>query len=556
MSFPSFPGHFRAHRRRYIFVLLSFLLFGVYSRGFSGGFVCDDRNYFLDNDILPFLKPWDLKQALCYPSNYGIEHFPVRDFLYVLEYYFFGKAPFGYHVVSLVIYWLCGLALYRFLDRYYSDKALRASAPASGPDRRAASVLFITAFFLFHPVHVEAVSVISQQKDLLFGLFSLLSLYFFYYAVGRETGIRPFVFAAAVLLYYLSVLSKDTGIATGLFLPLFWFMFIRKAGDKIAAPALLWMAVQVPVLFWIRYSIHIRHTFQRGLEAVTIPLFDRIVRGVKILGAHALLGLKPFPLSFGYPFNDATVIDLNALAGLAVILIFLFFVLRRRRHAATLGLLIFLVYLLPALQIFVQIFNAFIFDRYLFIPVIGLGMVAEGGISAISRRLPAFGRIAWGTALLVLAAFCFITFSYIPAFRSDVATSRNTYRYYPEWSSSAFNYAYALIEEGRYAEAQALIEGDRTLEKPLWVRSYLQGWIALDSGDIGYAIRLLAHSAGLAVEGGYYPYPAVPLARALIINGELSRARLYLDIVMSSPIHNTVEFYRAKKMLEELQGSP
>ncbi len=73
----------------YLF-LFSGLSVMLYLQSLWGGFVWDDRTYFIDNDILPSLKPWDFRQIFLEPSNYWGELLPVRDFLYVIEYNLFG----------------------------------------------------------------------------------------------------------------------------------------------------------------------------------------------------------------------------------------------------------------------------------------------------------------------------------------------------------------------------------------------------------------------------------------------------------------------------------
>ncbi|MGE5893199.1 MAG: hypothetical protein ACM34I_04000, partial [bacterium] len=150
-----------------------------YIRGLTGAFVWDDRTYFLDNDVLPRLKPWDISSILLRPSNAWGEHLPLRDFLFVLQYNLFGQNPLGYHIVSLCLYFAVGLILYRFTGLLYRQFREGTGRALSGFAGATLPALFVSVFFLLHPVHVEAVSYISGQKDLLFSFFTFSALFMF-----------------------------------------------------------------------------------------------------------------------------------------------------------------------------------------------------------------------------------------------------------------------------------------------------------------------------------------------------------------------------------------
>ena len=75
-------------------LLLLGLVVAVYISGLGGDFVIDDRTYFIDNDLLPALRPWSFAGIFLRASNYWAELLPVRDFFYVLQYQLFSDSPF------------------------------------------------------------------------------------------------------------------------------------------------------------------------------------------------------------------------------------------------------------------------------------------------------------------------------------------------------------------------------------------------------------------------------------------------------------------------------
>lgn len=544
------PGNDFVVANKWLFILFSAVTV-LYLNNISGEFVWDDRTYFLDNDILPYLKPWNIREILLFPSNYWGELLPVRDLLYVVEYQLFGSFTTGYHVVSLIIYLLTGSVLYLFLERLYADaKCTWSALPVSYGTKL--QPLLVTAFFLLHPAHVEAVAYISGQKDLLFGLFSSLALYVFYdSSVKNDLNLKKF--ALAVVFYYLSVLSKLTAVTTAIFIAVLWLFFLRKQNECFFKKAAVWTAFNIPVALWVFYSM----SFSKGAMSADqmLPVWDRTVRALKILGAHLLLVLKPFTLSFGYPFDSSVRLDGNFWTGIVFIALIMVSAFLRKEKMAVFGLLLFLIYMLPSLQFIVTLSNAAIYDRYLFLPVLGIGIGIERLASLSVMRWQWTKGAIVALWVLVLISLSVLTYRYVPSFKNDVVSTHNSYQQFPEWPTSSFNYVYALIEAGRLNEALDVTMREKTFESPAWVRSYFIGWIHLNKGEEAEALKFLEQSSYMCMIGGYFPFPDIPLARILIERGDYKRARVLLENVMKSKIHQPVEFYQAKKMLEALPNA-
>ena len=130
--------------------------------------------------------------------------------------------------------------------------------------------------------------------------------------------------------------------------------------------------------------------------------------------------------------------------------------------------------------------------------------------------------------------------------------SRHSHESFPGWSRPAFELAYALVEAGRLEEARALLAAEPSLRAPPWVGPYLRGWITLAEGRAADAIPVLAWASSLAAEGRYYPFPSIPLGRALIATGRLDEAEGELRRALGSPIYQPLEAYHARKLVEEI----
>lgn len=523
----------------------------LYWNSLYGNFVWDDRTYFIDNDILPNLKPWDMREIFLQPSNYWGEHLPVRDFLYVAQYNLFGLNPLGYHFVSIGLYVLVCVMAHILLGNIYRAEA--AGPGFFGVRGNDVSRMFITLLFASHPVHVEGVAYISGQKDLLCSMLSLTALHAF--AVSfRSSDSRRFIIAAGILAYYLALLSKLTAFALTLLVPLLYALSDRTKRPRFRKSLVIWTLANIPAVLWVLWYMKSIQPYWGSTSAITTPpLVERLIAAVKVLGSHTALALKPYPLSFGYPFSVSTSFDINLLIGLVTLAVLAFLVLFFRKDPVIpLAVGIFLLFLLPVLQLHGSLNNASIYDRYLFMPVLGIAMLLERFLRYLPLALNRLRAAYLSIMSSAVVIFTILTISYIPAFRDDIASTRNTYERFPEWPNAAFNYVYSLIEGGRLDEAFAVTEKEKTLALTPWVRGYFRGWIHLERGMIDEAISELRMSSILAVTGGYFPYPNIPLARALVLAGKESEAGRTLQYIFNSPIYQPLEVYQAKKLREEI----
>lgn len=201
---------------------------------------------------------------------------------------------------------------------------------------------------------------------------------------------------------------------------------------------------------------------------------------------------------------------------------------------------------MPVSQLFYDLFNASIYDRYLFVPVLGVAILVSRGAVLLAPCLSP--RAVWVGAAMLLLVLGFQTYSYIPVYNSDLAVAERAYTLYPEQSSSFFNYAVALIESGAVDEAEQIIATMNRKNQPVWVGGYLSGWIAFERDDLNRAIPLLRLAYWQCVSGGYYPFPGVLLAKSMLATGEVEAAHQILDQVMHSTIQNPVEYFKAKQL--------
>jgi tetratricopeptide (TPR) repeat protein len=164
---------------------------------FNGWLTWDDQTNFLNN---PEYRGLSWQHLSWMWTTFHMGHYqPLTWMTLGLDYCLWGMDPAGYHVSSLLLHGISAGLLFTVL------RELTASARAA-----AAGALF----WSLHPLRVESVAWITERRDVLCGVFFLLSV-LAYLRSCRErqaggSGTRWLVLSVAA--YLASLLSKSLGI--------------------------------------------------------------------------------------------------------------------------------------------------------------------------------------------------------------------------------------------------------------------------------------------------------------------------------------------------------
>ena len=184
-------------------VLLGLLLiittFLVYQPAWRGEPVYDDDDHLTP----PELRSWSGLARIWFHLGVVSQYYPVTHSLFWVEHRLWGDAMLGYHLANIFLHVCCALLLVRILKRLEIPGAWLAAA-----------------IFALHPVCVESVAWISEQKTrsrrFLFGLRSGVP------SIRPDAAAESYVLAFA--LFLLGLLSK-TVVATlpAALLLIFWW---------------------------------------------------------------------------------------------------------------------------------------------------------------------------------------------------------------------------------------------------------------------------------------------------------------------------------------------
>jgi Tfp pilus assembly protein PilF len=413
--------------------------FAVYLASLQNDFVAewDDGEYVLNNPHLRSLDLAFLRWAFFdfYASNWH----PLTWISHAVDYAIWGLKPFGHHLTNNILHAANAFIVVLFIRRLL-EAAQAATTDSGAPpllDERGMLIAGGIGGLLFglHPVHVESAAWIAERKDLLCGLFFLLSVITYTkYAAGQRSKARGMPskgegghggvgrafftnkhYLAALVFFFLALMSKPMAVSLPVVLLIIdWYPFQRF--DR--GPA--WRIVVIEKLPFIAGSLvssvlTVLAQASGGaiVETRVVPLSSRLLVAAQSLIAYlgkivAPVGLLPF---YPYPshvslLSPRFLVPLIAVIGTTVWCIMIS--RKRKLWLSTWGY--YVVTLLPVLGI-VQVGSQSMADRYTYLPSIAPFLIVAVGAAWGLTRLPAAHRSGTRTVVLAAGAATFVLVS-------------------------------------------------------------------------------------------------------------------------------------------------
>lgn len=375
-------------------LLLVLAVLAIYGQTWAFDFVgWDDDKYVRDHRMV--LQGLSLHTAWWALTSFDMSNWhPLTWWSYLLDVSLFGPDPAALHLENMLWHAANSVLLYLLFMR------------ATG---RPLPALLLALLFAIHPLHVESVAWIAERKDLLSAFFLLATLWQYdNYLRSR----RRLHFWLSVVLGAMGMLAKPMLVT----LPLLLLVYDYWPGTRLRFPrnatwrSRLRLLLQGCLQKWpffllagaeavITLLAQSRGGSMRMLSMVS-PL-ERLANALVSYAEYVWTTLWPFQLSFMYIYRSREPWELLlALVLLAAITLYAL----RQRGAAMAGWLWFLLSLVPVIGL-IQVGDQLRADRYMYIPMIGLGMLLCYGSERLANQrwsaLPV--PVRWGLPPLALA---------------------------------------------------------------------------------------------------------------------------------------------------------
>ena len=331
---------------------------------------------------------------------------PLTAISLMLDAQLFGLNAGGYHFVNVLLHTLAVLLLFLVL------KAMTGSTWRSA---------FVAALFAVHPLRAESVVWISERKDVLSGIFFLLTLGA-YLRYARQRRLAAYLIVAVTLT--LGLLSKAMLVTVPFVLllldywPLRRFAFLEaeiNGGATVIPPVgSTWLILEKLPLLALAAAVSIATVFaqQPALEsAAYLALSWRIQNALVTIWIYLRQMIWPSDLAIFYPHLKGSLPLWEVGLAFAMLLVIsaAIFLGRKRCPYLVTGWLWYLGMLVPVIGL-VQVGWQAHADRYTYLPQIGLYLILAWGVADLtagwrSRRLVVGAAAALTVAVLMILAW-------------------------------------------------------------------------------------------------------------------------------------------------------
>ena len=392
----------------------------VYLPALRGGFIWNDPDYVTRGELQSLPGLWRIWTEVGATEQY----YPLLHTFFWLQHRLWGDAPFGYHLVNVLLHAGCAVLLVLVVRRLFSteeprgggaeeprsgDSVVGSSAPRIlGTSARSAIALLSGLIFAVHPVYVESVAWISEQKNT-FSLFWYLLAAWVYLGIdGRADPLgqpgsdiaadpagRPYLwyrnprYWLATACFLLAILAKSLAATLPCaLLVIVWWRRGRLSWDRC-----------VPLVPWVlsgfvagAFTGWVEHTYigAKG-DDFSLGLVARGVLAGRVICFYLAKYAWPANLSFIYPRWEVDsgqpwqwLFPLGAVALLGVL-----WRIRGRARGPLAGYLLFVGSLVPTIGFFnVYAFKfSYVADHWNYLPSLALAVMAAWGAVALAGWL-------------------------------------------------------------------------------------------------------------------------------------------------------------------------
>lgn len=494
---------------------LTVLTVAVYRPVPDFGFVnYDDDLYVSANAHVQRGLTWDgVRWALT--TTHSAHWHPVTWLSLMADAEWSGRSPAGYHVTNLLLHIVNTVLLFRLL-------ATLTAAPWPSA--------WVAALFALHPLHVESVAWIAERKDVLSGLFWLLTLGA--YARYVRTGHRGW-FGLTTLWLALGLMAKPMGVT----LP--FVMLLLDVWPLRRRPGTSWgrlVREKLPLFALAGASGWI--TVVAGQEAqmslAQVPVGQRLATAVVAGATYLQKMFWPVDLGCLYPHPGHWSWSTVAAAGLVLLGVTLLAIRTRRRAPAVwVGWCWYLGTLVPVSGL-VQVGSQAFADRYTYLPLIGVWMaVAWGLVDWTAGRAAARTVLAVAGALTV-AACALVSARQVAVWRDSVTLFEHALRVNPANPVAHLNLGEALEARGQAVAAAEHYRAALRL-RPDYAEAHfnLANVLAADAATRSEAVR--HYTAAIQLQP-HYPKAHTNLGNAWLQAGQSTAAeRHYREALTQDP---------------------
>ncbi len=472
-------------------VLLVVAVFAVFSRTLRHEFVSyDDYDYFSSNYQVKAGLTWK-GVGWAFRTGHASNWHPVTWLSLMLDAQLFGTGPMGPHLTNVLLHAATAVLLFLLLKQLTglrSNKSIGATTTEADTLWPGA---FVAAVFAIHPLRVESVAWVAERKDVLSGLFFMLTLLMYARYVqkvengkqkaesieqgGETSNIQHPTSSAqgcywsAVFIFALGLMSKPMLVTVPFVLLLLDYWPLKRFAiyDTDSCRVL---AIHRSLRFTIRRLIWEKIPFfglsaascvatvlaqQEAIKSmIVLPLTLRFCNALMAYVAYLVQTVWPCNLAVFYPyyFFNVPVWQIAGAGGLLLSVTALVLVAAKRFPYLPVGWLWYLGMLVPAIGL-VQVGDQSHADRYTYLPQIGLYLAMVWAVRDFTATWRYRCQVLGAAAGIVIAALMACTWRQVLYWRNSETLWTHTLACTSDNAFAHNNLGVTFTAQGRLDEA-------------------------------------------------------------------------------------------------------
>jgi tetratricopeptide (TPR) repeat protein len=412
-------------------------MFGVilvaYWPALHGGFLWDDDAHVTQPALRSLHGLW----RIWFEVGATQQYYPLLHSAFWMEHRLWGDAVFGYHLTNLFLHTGAAYLVVMIVRRLDLPGAWLAGF-----------------LFALHPVCVEAVAWISEQKSTLSAVFYLAAaLTYLHFDRTRRTS----QYFMALGLFVAALLSKTvTATLPAALLVVFWWKRGRLEWKRDVLPLLPWFALGAASGLFTAF-VERKFVGAEGAD-YALTLGERCLLAGRVIWFY--LGKLVWPANLTFIYSHWKIdsaqwwqylFPLGVLAAAAVL-----WLVSKLRRGALAGFLFFVGTLFPVLGFFnvYPFVYAYVADHFQYLASLGIIIPVASGLTMAAGRMQA--RVLWGVLLVTLGV---LTWRQSSIYRDAVTLYQETLARNPDCWMAHNNLGTELaLIPGRSSEAIAHFE--------------------------------------------------------------------------------------------------
>ena len=498
-----------------ICVFLVAIVFLVFGRTLQFPFVNfdDDRYVYENTTVVHGLTLHGV--ALAFNARGEENWIPLTTLSHTLDCQLYGLKAGGHHLTNVLLHAVATVLLFLVLRRM--TRALWRSA-------------FVATLFAIHPLGAESVAWITERKDVLSGVFFMLTLWAYAGYVRNPKSWRHY--GAALVFAALGLMSKPMLVTLPFVLLLLDYWPLKRFASPSAAG---WLAIEKIPFLALSFAVCVMTWMMQQTAGATntlaaIPLSLRIenafVSGARYLGK--IFWPENLAVFYPLPGHWPTLLVAFSVALLAALCIGVV-AWRKKYPFMLMGWFWFAGMLVPVIGL-VQVGSQAMADRYVYLPQIGLYVLVTWLVAELTIRFRQRLVMLAGLAAIVLATLTYRACVQTEYWSNSETLWRHALASTPKdiWAQNVLGYAIvhnnlgsALLQDGQTDEAIAQFQAAHNVDPQNAAACYNLGNAFLQQGRMDDAIAQFRQALKLNPNNAIASYN---LGNALLQQGHVDEA--------------------------------